>query len=568
MRAVWFPTWRPRARPWVTRARALWLALAVVAVAACTGQVAPGARESSGTTTGPMGGGGGSPMGGTPSPAGVIAPASGQRLTDRQYVNVIADLFAIDVTADTVSMPIDPKVEGFRNAASALQPSDVRIEGYATLAGALASKVDWPKQIARDGGCTDFSSACENVFVATVGRRLFRRPLDDEQRARFQAIFDLVKGQGDPFTVAAGLVVQGMLQSPEFLYRLERTTSHTDDYEAATRLAFLLWNSGPDDVLLDAAGHGELGTAAGLHGQVTRLLNDDRARRALRDYVDDWLDTAKLPSTSRDSDLFPAFTPALALDMREEVQRLFARVLWTKDGDMLDVLRAQTTEVTAALAKLYGLPAPAAPGFSEVSLADLPGRYGLLSQAGILTVTSVGSAGSSIVDRGVFVLRNVLCQDLPEPPVGVPQLADIDKGASERDRLAQHRTDPSCGSCHGLIDPVGVAFETFDGIGAYQTTDSRGNKLTGVGMLNVAGQDLPFNDFRQFVEALLKEPSLPSCLARKVLQYSSSRPLAAGDAAAVDALVGRFNQGGRHYRDLLAAVAESAWSRVPGAVSP
>src|SRR2546421_211780 len=206
---------------------ALAAALALMA-GACSGHIA-GDTSSPGGGAGPPTGSTGSPTanGGGPTAPGVIAPATGQRLTDRQYLNVITDLFAIDATPDTASLPLDPKVDGFRNAASALLPSDVRVEGYAGLAAAVAGKVDW-----------------------------------------------------------------------------------------GTRLAFLLWNSSPDDALLDAAAHAQLATASGVHAQVTRMLADPRARRALRDYVDDWLDASKLPSTGRDSDLFPQFNPALAADMR------------------------------------------------------------------------------------------------------------------------------------------------------------------------------------------------------------------------------------------------------------
>src|SRR5690242_1074048 len=141
------------------------------------------------------------------------APATGQRLTDRQYLNVVADLFGVDSSADLLNMPLDPKLEGFRNAAAALLPSDLRIEGYQGLARTVDGKVDWAGLLARNHVCAEFTDGCRRDFFAILGRRLFRRPLTPEQIARFAPIFDAVAMEGDPFPVAAGLVVTAMLQS-------------------------------------------------------------------------------------------------------------------------------------------------------------------------------------------------------------------------------------------------------------------------------------------------------------------------------------------------------------------
>ena len=379
-------------------------------VVACSGQISsrapggtgqPGAAPADNPASGPGGSvapGGSGPGGlGAPSvPAPAAAPAMGQRLTDRQFVNVINDVFGVDVSDPIATMPLDPKVEGFRNAAVALLPSDLRVEGYSSLASAIVGKVDWTAYLAKAGICGEFSDKCQRDFVTGLGRRLFRRPLTDGQIARFSGLFTLVKQESDPFPVAAALAASAMLQSPEFLYRLEHGAAQVDDHEVATRLAFLIWNSTPDDALLDVAARSGLGTPAGLRAEVTRLLADPRAHRALRDYVDDWLDAERLLRTSRDPDRFPQFTGTLAAEMREEIQRLFEKVVWQDDADLTDVLRADRTAVTPGLAALYGLTAGAGTGFAEQSLTGNPNRQGLLSQPGILTLTSVGGAGSSI----------------------------------------------------------------------------------------------------------------------------------------------------------------------------
>jgi hypothetical protein len=535
-------------------------ALVAGLLAGCTGQVIGGAPAA--TPTKPPGGPGasGSMTGPQNQPPVAGAPATGQRLTDRQYLNVVIDLFGVDASAETLTLPLDPKLEGFRNAASSLLPSDIRIEGYAGMARAITGRIDWTQLLSREGLCSDATEKCRRDFLTVMGRRLFRRTLTDEQLGRFAALFEAVTREGDPFPVAAALAVSGMLQSPEFLYRLERPGARVDDFELATRLSFLLWNSTPDEALLQAAAGGQL-AGANLHTQVSRMLADPRARRALRDYVDDWLDADKLLRTSRDPAAFPQFSGALAADMREEIHRLFERVVWKDDADLVEVLRSEHTALTPALARLYGLPAGAGAGFAEQDLSQVPTRAGLLTQAGILTLTSVGGPGSSIVDRGVFVLRNFLCVHVPEPPNNVPELPAADSGKSERERLAQHRQDPACGSCHNMFDPLGIAFEAYDAIGALQTKDAAGNALTGAGTMMVGDKEVPYSNVREFVAALTRSADIGACMARKVVQYTFARPLFQGDEPLVAELAGRFARGGNRYQGFLTNLAESPWIR-------
>ena len=517
------------------------IACASLLGSACVGQIARDGQGQGGGNAGAQPGGpGGGPSGpgagsagpgggpgGPGVPAANAAPATGQRLTDRQYLNVVADLFGVDASAEVVSLPLDAEHEGFRNAASALLPSDVRIEGYATLAATVTGKVDWARQLAADGVCTDYGDRCQGDLLATLGRRLFRRPLGDDQQRRFHTLFAAVQKEGEPFAAAAALVASAMLQSPEFLYRLERS-GRPDDWALATRLAILLWNSAPDDRLLQAAERQKL-SGADLRAEVQRMLGDARAKRALRDYVDDWLDAERLLRTSRDTDRFPQWTGALAAEMREEIHRLFDRVVWQEDAPLVEVL-----------------------------------QQGLLGQRGILTLTSVGGAGSSIVDRGAFLARNLLCQHIPEPPLNVPELPAGEKGKSERDRLAAHRADPACAACHDRLDPLGLAFETYDAVGAFQSQDEDGNPLTGAGRLPVGNETVAYTSVKEFVAALVRHPDLEPCFVRKALQYTLARPLGDPDAAAVDELVGRHRTQGGRYRALLGALAESNWMRSEG----
>ena len=550
--------------------------LAVVAFAAsllgCVGTVvderrSPDENDPEGGENAPgagPGSQGGSPPAGHSDPVRPGQPASGQRLTDKQLVNVVSDVFGIDLSPELEGLPLDPKIEGFRNAASALLPSDVRIEGYARLAALVASRVDWPARLAEEGLCSTFEPACERGFVERWGQRLFRRPLTEAQIERFLPLFAAVKEGGDGFFQAAALVIEALLQSPETLYRLEASPEDPDPFDRASRLSFLVWNAGPDDALLAAAAvDAQAGGGGRVAGSFSRLLTDERARRGLRDYVDDWLDADKLPRTGRDPERFPAFSGAVAGEMREEIHRLFARVVWDEEKPLAEVITTEATTITTGLAAIYGVPAPASTGVVDLPLGPVENRLGLLTTPGILTVTSVGGAGSSIVDRGVFVARNLLCSTIPEPPNNTPELSVAENGGSERERLEQHRSDAACAACHNLIDPLGLAFETFDAIGALMLEDEAGNPLTGAGTLIQEGQERPYANARAFAQLLGVDSQLSPCLARKLLQYGFARPLESGDAPVARGVLEAFERGGGTYPALLEAVAGLGLSVVP-----
>ena len=539
---------------------------AVPLLGALLGVWAAPAEEFAATSPDEAGGsppaaGGGSGVAPPPATASA-APATGQRLTDRQYLNVVADVLGVDATTEAGALPLDSKLEGFRNAATALLPSDLRIEGYASLSVAIVGRIDWAQRLARDGGCAELTEKCQRDFLSALGRRLFRRPLGEAQLARLGAIFAAVKKEGDPFAVAAALATRAMLQSPELLYRLE--SPRVDGFDLATRLSFLLWNSAPDDVLLDAAARGQLATPAGVHAQIGRMLDDPRARRALRDYVDDWLDADKLGRPGAIRSASRSSTPPSPPTCARRCTGCSRGWSGRRTAICSELLRSERTAVSPALARIYGLPAPAGPGFAEQSLAGVPTRIGLLTQAGILTVTSVGGAGSSIVDRGVFAAQH----PLPAAARAAEQRARVARRRQRQERsahrLAQHRKDPACGACHNQIDPLGLAFEAYDAIGAHRDADEQGNALTGAGRLVIEGEELPYGNIREFVGALARHPALEACLVRKVVQYSFARPLEPGDDAFADQLIAGFRKGGRRYRGLLAVTAASPWLRAEG----
>lgn len=511
---------------------------------ACSGTIDSEALDPNGGSVPNTGGG-----------SDVRGPESGQRMTDRQFTNAVSDTFGIDVSKDLFLLPADSKIDGFQNTASGLGASAARTMGYLNLAQRVSDRVDWATYLSSSSLCSRLDGACPREVIDHFGRSLFRRNITDAEAERYLALFSLVHEEKQPFTDAVRLLVRAMLQAPEFLYRLEKAPGGKLEATAvANRLALLLWNSVPDETLIAAAESGAL-EGAGLRAQVERMLSDPKAKRALRDYVDDWLDVDRLMDVNRDPTVWKDFSPALALEMREEVHRLFERVAFTEDADLLEVFTTDKTSVTSALAKIYGAPAAAKSGFFDLDLAGDVNRIGLLTQPGILTATAVTGMGESIIDRGMFVIENLLCEELPAAPDDVPSVEPAGPGVTQRAQLLKHREDVACASCHAIIDPAGLALEKYDAFGYFRQTDAHGNTLDGTGEAYLGEQTVRFTNARQFVTALANSPELESCLAQKVLQYAFARPM--GHDPLVAPMAAEFVAGGRRYRDYLAAIAQS-----------
>ena len=332
--------------------------------------------------------------------------------------------------------------------------------------------------------------ACSQRFLARVGRLLSRRPLDETELARWTAIA-VELGEGD---VHRGLryALAGMLQSPSFLYRVElgyRPESGSppaatpsvdrvtlDGFEVASRLSFLLWNTGPDDALLDAAAAGELDTREGIDEHASRMLDDPRARRATMQLLRAVpRPRAPLGARPRRGPLSRVHADAGALDAhRGRAAR--RRSVFRRDADVRELFRTRRTFVNAELATLYGVEAPGATAISfvPVELPDDGARAGLLTLGAFLAMNAHPTETSPTL-RGKYVRERVLCELVPPPPPDVEtdiEPADPTMPRTLRERLEQHRTNPACAACHASIDPPGFLFEDFDSIGAVRTHDN------------------------------------------------------------------------------------------------
>jgi hypothetical protein len=312
------------------------------------------------------------------------------------------------------------------------------------------------------------------------------------------------------------------------------TPGPLSDLEVASRLSFFLWSSIPDDELLDVAVKGDLDKPAVLERQVTRMLADPRSRSLVTNFASQWLHLRNLDATTPDMRLFPDFDENLRRAFRRETE-LFVESVLHEDRSALDLLRADYTFLNERLAKHYGIPHVYGTRFRRVALAGDSWRGGLLRQGSILTVTSYATRTSPVV-RGKWILDNLLGVPPPPPLPDAPALKDntVDGRLSVRMRLAEHRSNPRCASCHNLMDPVGLSLEKFDAVGRRRTAEA-GTPIDAAGGLPDGSR---FADVDGLEAALLRRPELfVGALAEKLLTYGTGRGVEYYDGPAIRAIV-------------------------------
>lgn len=520
--------------------------------------------------------------GGTPDAVAELEPAAPKlaRLTQSQYRAALADLFGPDVVLPAALEP-DAAVKGLYAVGATINSVSPRgVELYFDGARSLARQVlESPTERAKIASCepsgpTD--SACLQTIIAEQGRRIWRRPLSPDEVAAYAGVGDeAAKALGD-FWAGVEYALAGLLSSPNFVYRVELGEPDPDDpgkrrltsYEMASRLSFFIWNSTPDQALLDAAEAGELTTDEGLKAQVERLLASDRAREGVRSFVAQWLDLHDLDEMSKDPNIFKHFSPDLAEAAREETLRFVEHHVFELDGDFRELFTSRTTFVNRRLAAIYNLEAPpgaidsSEDGFGQIELpADGP-RAGLLGQVSFLALHS-HPVSSSATLRGLTIREKLLCNELPSPPSNLNTAIPEPNAEAKtlRDRLVQHMEDPSCAACHAQMDPVGFGLEQFDGIGRYRVEDN-GAAIDPSGDLDA----FEFASARELNLVLANHPNTPWCFVRTMYSYAAGHHPEVGEQALIGALTDRFEAGGHKVLALIGEIAMSEGFRTVGEV--
>jgi len=323
--------------------------------------------------------------------------------------------------------------------------------------------------------------ACAKKVLSNLAHRAYRRPVSDGETAQLLALYNEGARNGG-FESGVRLALQKILVSPEFLFRAEvdppgaapGTVYKISDIELASRLSFFLWSSIPDDQLLAVAESGRLSDASVLQAQVKRMLADRRSEALVRNFAGQWLYLRNIARISPDQTTFPTFDENLRQALAKETELLIENQL-REDRSVVDLLRTDYTFLNQRLAEHYGIKGVYGNEFRRVKLED-PNRHGLLGQASILAVTSYPNRTAPTI-RGKWVLEQLLGSPPPPPPPNVPSLKD-DATAQQmtmRQRMEQHRANPTCAACHRLMDPLGFALENFDGLGNWRVSAAPGS---------------------------------------------------------------------------------------------
>ncbi|MDA0204550.1 MAG: DUF1592 domain-containing protein [Acidobacteria bacterium] len=498
-----------------------------------------------------------------------------RRLTHAQYNNTVRDLLGSE-TRPAANFPPEDYVDGFSNQISAQAASPILTEAYNGAARKLARAAFLAGDSHGLIPCEPSGPgdpACRDEFLREFGRRAFRRRLSEPELTSYGALFSAAARQDRAFSSGAQVVIEAMLQSPNFLFY-----GHEDsrDHRIASRLAYFLWNTTPDESLLEAADNGQLNSSAAVEKIARKMLADPRAQDSVDDFLAQWMRFDRLLLAVRDSRIYPEFSVELAASMAEETRTVFRDIVWG-GKDFNTFFTADYSFVDQELAKIYGVTPPAEP-FGQVQLPASAGRGGILGQASFLTVTSKPGE-SSPTERGKFIREQFLCQIMPPPPAGVstqlPLVTD-EMPLNNRQQLSIHLSNESCANCHRLIDPIGFGLEHYDAIGKFRETqtveirptvdEQRTKRKTEATeyLLPIDTtayiQGIENSEFatpREAGQVLASDPVCRRCTVKQLFRYALGRHETEADQTSIDQVFQQFEGSQFDFRELIIAIAVS-----------
>jgi hypothetical protein len=547
---------------------------------ACTGQVGAGGAPGPsgvGPTTGPEGRpnpaqpGGPTPPSATPpgTPADSAGPYALRRLTLLEYQNTVRDLLGVTLTdTDRRGFSADQVLQGGYGSGAAIVTSvDSRqfLDTSAKVAGAAVGDLGKLLPAGCAAPAADAEVGCIETFVQAFGLRAFRRPVAPVEAEALLSLYKQLRGAevGATFPEAVHDLLLAILQSPEFLYRWELDGAPIKDgnlvkfgpWEIASRLSYFLWASMPDDELFAAARSGGLDRPEQIAAQAARLLNDERAKGGLRDFHLQWLGIYGVDELEKD-DSFTTYSPEVARAMLAESAAFVDAALFGAQapGKLEALLTSSTSFVNGPLARHYGAAGVTGDASQKVEL-DPTQRAGILTHGSYLARHSK-EADSFPIARGVHVLRQILCQEIPEPNVELPPAPEQAAGVTTRKLYADFTSATACQACHGRINGVGFAFENYDAVGAYRVREE-GQMVDSSGTLELPSGTLTFGNGIELVKALARTPEVRDCAARNWMRFLLRRDERPEEAGSLDAIEEAFASSAYDVRELILAITKT-----------
>lgn len=481
-------------------------------------------------------------------------PALIRRLNHVEYDNTIRDLIGEDLRPSEGFLP-DEEFLGFDNQAASLQISPLHAEQYMMTAELVAERValrlDEFVDCARPDA--DADRACLRTFISDFGLHAWRRPLEAAEVDGLAGLYDAAADLDPPqFETAVKLVVQALLESPNFLFRIEvgepfdalrldvppgedPTRLRLTDWEMASRLSYLLWKTMPDATLLEAAARGELLTGDQIRAQAHRLLGHANARPALLDFFDQWLRYEETSHITRDPAYYPDFQPEHRELLVAESRTFITNLLWGESRDLRALFGASYTFVNETLAAFYGIPGVDGEQFQRVEL-DPSQRAGILTQGAVMAATAKPNMTSPVF-RGQYIRERVLCTPLPPPPPNIPVVPPSpDPSSSTRAKFEEHDRNPACAGCHRLMDPIGYGFENFDAVGRWRTEETGHPIDASCELAETLDADGVYANAADMARALAESEQVQRCVVTQFFRYAHGRGETLADLCAIDDL--------------------------------
>jgi len=518
--------------------------------------VGPGNGGAPGTNPGPTG---------DPLAAGQMPL---RRLTHREYNNTLRDLLGdTGNRADTFPADRDSEFLFRRSQVVSSTDADSLKDAAEGAASALAAKIT---TLAPCVGMAE--DACARKFVVDFGLRAYRRPVEVDEGNRLMGLYTTGRTTlGLDYQGTIQLMIEAMLQSPAFLYHwelgngvptVEGSVVRLNPYETASRLSYLIWGSMPDAALFDAAKTNALATAEQVQGQAKRMLGDQRARDTLAGFSEEWLNLDQISERPKDAMVYPEWNDALKTAMAAELRSFISNVVFDGDGRFTSLLMGTNSYVNQPLAAIYGVRGITGTNMMPANL-DAQQRAGLLTRAGFLAVTGATN-GSHPIKRGHKVHERLLCGTLPPPPNNVPPAKPPTATGTTRQHVEEHDKMACAVACHSIMDPIGFAFEHYDGIGRYRDQDN-GIAVDSTGSIEVDGMKKPFTDARSLSQVLSASTEVSQCFATMILRYAFKRNDTEADRASLEAMDAAFGKA-NSVTDLLVGLVgtRSFRYRMPG----
>ncbi len=520
------------------------------------GGSASGASGTTGGSASTTGGSAGT-VAGTAGNELEAVPSELHRLNKAEYMATIEDVLG---ATPPLVLTQNGEAAGFDNIAAVLSMDPGSFMQFLDGAEAVAEQVfASPDLKSRFVTCQaqDDDTCVESVIVG-AGLRIFRRPLLDTETPIYQKVYTDARARGDLHEAALKQVLVALLASAQFLYRMEFVgeqagTVPLGPYEVASRLSYLLWSSAPDENLLSAAELGFLSSDDQLAGQLTRMWDDPKSGRFIENFSGQWLLARRVVERPVAPESFPLWSPEAATAATGEIHAFFDDVV-RSDRDYLELFSSPLHFVNEPLAKLYGTTASGA-DLQRVSF-DTNGRAGYLGLVGFLTATSMPDR-TSPTHRGLRILTNLLCTEIPPPPVDVPPslpVPDPMEPQTFRAKVESISDDPVCADCHLRVDPLGLALENYDGVGQYRIQYENGDPVD-------ASTRLPdgsnANGLPDVIAWLKRDPRVPSCAVQKLYTYGLGRVPVEVDTRNIEALAEQWQAGSRTVKEAVRRIVLS-----------